>query len=56
MILPLGSIMESKRKYKSDNEANRSCKVMALDERIKILDKSRGGISGWPNIPLIVYF
>jgi hypothetical protein len=28
MILPLDSIMESKRKYKSNNEAKKSCKVM----------------------------
>jgi hypothetical protein len=42
MIFPLDSIMESKRKCKSDNEAKKSCKVMTLDEKIKILDKFRG--------------
>jgi hypothetical protein len=45
MILPLDSIMESKRKSKSDNEVKKSCKVMTLDEKIKILDKLRGGMS-----------
>jgi hypothetical protein len=45
MILPLDSIMESKRKCNSDNEANKSCEVIALDEKIKILDKLRGGMS-----------
>jgi phage gp16-like protein len=37
--------MESKHEYKSDNEAKISCKVMTLDEKIKILDKLRGGMS-----------
>jgi hypothetical protein len=37
--------MESKRKYKSDNEARKSCKVITLDEKIKILNKYRGGMS-----------
>jgi hypothetical protein len=45
MILPLGSIMKSKRKFKSENEANKSCMVLTLDEEIKILDKLRGGMS-----------
>jgi hypothetical protein len=45
MILPLDSITESKRKCKSDNEVKKSCKVMTLDEKIKILDKLRGGMS-----------
>jgi hypothetical protein len=45
MILPLDSIMESKRKCKSDNEAKKSFKVMIPDEKIKILDKLRGGMS-----------
>jgi hypothetical protein len=45
MILPLDSIMGSKRKCKSDTEAKKSCKVMTLDEKIKILDKLRGGMS-----------
>jgi hypothetical protein len=37
--------MESKRKCKSDNEANKICNVMTLDEKIKILDKLRGALS-----------
>jgi hypothetical protein len=45
MILPLYRFTKSKRKYKSDNEANKSCKVMTLDEKIKILDKLRNGMS-----------
>jgi hypothetical protein len=45
MILPLDSIMESKRKCKSDNKVKKSCKVMTLDEKIKILDKLRCGMS-----------
>jgi hypothetical protein len=45
MILPLNSTMETKRKCKSDNEVKKSCKVMTLDEKIKILDKLRGGMS-----------
>jgi hypothetical protein len=45
MMLPLDSIMESKRKCKSDNEVKTSCKVMTLDEKINILDKLRGGMS-----------
>jgi hypothetical protein len=44
MILSLDSITESKRKCKSDNEAKKSCKVMTLDGKIKILDKLRGGM------------
>jgi hypothetical protein len=42
MILPLDSKMELKHKCKNDNEAKKSCKVMTLDEKIKILDKLRG--------------
>jgi hypothetical protein len=45
MILPLDSIMESKSKCKSSNEGKKSCKVMTLDDKIKILDKLRGGMS-----------
>jgi hypothetical protein len=45
MILPLDSIMESKPKYKRYNEVKKSCKVMTLDEKIKILDNLRGGMS-----------
>jgi hypothetical protein len=37
--------MEPKRKRKAENEAEESCKVMILDEKIKILDKLRGGMS-----------
>jgi hypothetical protein len=37
--------MESKRKCKSDIKSNKSCKVMTLDEKIKILGKLRGGMS-----------
>jgi hypothetical protein len=37
--------MESKRKYQSDNEAKRSFKVMTLDDKTKIPDKLRGGMS-----------
>jgi hypothetical protein len=44
MILPFDSIMESKRKCKSDNEAKKSCKVMALDEKIQILETLHGGM------------
>jgi hypothetical protein len=69
MILRLDSIMELKRKCNSYNEAKKSCKVMALDEKIKILDKLRGGISAAAvgltfrchfvlksNFPFILYF
>jgi hypothetical protein len=45
VVLPLDSIMESKRKCKSDNTAEKSCKVMTLDEEILILGKLRGGMS-----------
>jgi hypothetical protein len=48
--------MESKRKCKSDNEAKESCKVMTLDEKVKIPDKLRGSMSSCPKIPLIFYF
>jgi hypothetical protein len=37
--------MESKCKYKSDSEAKKSCEVITLDQKIKILDKLRGGMS-----------
>jgi hypothetical protein len=36
--------MESKRKCKSDNEAEICCVVMTLDEEIKIVDTLRGGL------------
>jgi hypothetical protein len=45
MILPSDSITEPKRKCKSDNEAKKSCKVIIIDEKIKILDKLRRGMS-----------
>jgi hypothetical protein len=45
MILSLYGITKSKRKYKSHNEANKSGKVVNLNEKIKILDKLRGGMS-----------
>jgi hypothetical protein len=44
MILQLDSIMESKRKSRSDNEANKSCKVVTLDEITKIIDNMRGNM------------
>jgi hypothetical protein len=59
MTLPLVSIMESKHKSKSDNEAKKSCKVMTPDEKIKILDNVAWWYecsSSWPNILLIFYF
>jgi hypothetical protein len=37
--------MELKRKCNRDNEANKSFKVMTLYEKIKILDKLRGGMN-----------
>jgi hypothetical protein len=37
--------MESKLKCKSDNETKKSCKVMTLNDNMKILDKLRGGMS-----------
>jgi hypothetical protein len=40
--------MESKRKCKSGNESEKGCKVMTLDEKIKILHKLRGGMSAAP--------
>jgi hypothetical protein len=45
VVLPLDSIMESKRKCKSDNTAKKSCKVITLDDKIKFLGKLRGGMS-----------
>jgi hypothetical protein len=36
--------MESKRKCKCDNEVKETCKVMTQHEKIKILDKLRGGM------------
>jgi hypothetical protein len=57
MILPLDSIMESKCKHKSDNEANKSFKVMTPDEKIKILDKLCSGMSAAAvGLTLIFYF
>jgi hypothetical protein len=44
MVLPLDSIMKLKRKCRRDNEAKESCKIMTLDEKVKILDKLHGGM------------
>jgi hypothetical protein len=41
MILPT----ESNRKSKSDNEAKKCCRVVTLDEKIRIVDKLRGGMT-----------
>jgi hypothetical protein len=38
VILPLGGIVESKRKYKNNTEANKSFKAMTLYEKIQIVD------------------
>jgi phage gp16-like protein len=43
--IALGQHCEMKTKCKSDNETKISCKVMTLDEKIKILDKLGGGVS-----------
>jgi hypothetical protein len=45
MILPLDSIIESKCKCKSNNEAKKNCKVMTLGEKIKIPDMLHCGMS-----------
>jgi hypothetical protein len=37
--------METKRKHESENKANKICKVITLDEKIKILYKLRGGMN-----------
>jgi hypothetical protein len=42
--IALDSIMESKRKCKSDNKTKTNCRVMTLYEKIKILDKLRRGM------------
>jgi hypothetical protein len=42
--LTLDSIIESKCKFKSDKETNKSCKVTELDEKIKMADTLRGGM------------
>jgi hypothetical protein len=42
--LPLDNITETKCKCKSDNEANKSYKVMGLNEKINILHKLLGGV------------
>jgi hypothetical protein len=36
--------MESTRKCKSGNEAKKTCKVMTLDDKIRILGKLHGGV------------
>jgi hypothetical protein len=53
MILPLGSIMESKHKSQSDNEAKKSCKVMTLAVKIKTPDKMCGGTSAAAVVSII---
>jgi hypothetical protein len=67
--IPLGQHLESKRKCKIENVAKKSCKVVTLDEKIKILDELRGGMSAAAvgltfrsyfilksNFPFIFYF
>jgi hypothetical protein len=54
IVLPLYSIMQSKRKRKCDNEAQKTCKIVTLHEKIRILDKVRS--RNWPNITYIFYF
>jgi hypothetical protein len=44
MLLPTDSVVETKRKRENDNKTRKSCKVMILDEKIKIIDKLRGGM------------
>jgi hypothetical protein len=44
MVLPLDSVTGSKRKCKSDKEAKKGCKDVTPDNKIKILDKPRGGV------------
>jgi hypothetical protein len=67
MILRLDSIMESKCKYKSFNEAKESCEAMELDETINTVDKLRGGMCAAAvafllhlilksNFPFVFYF
>jgi hypothetical protein len=46
-------ILQSKRKCKSDKESKKCRTFMTLDEKIKIVDKLRVGMSSAPNIPLI---
>jgi hypothetical protein len=45
MMSSFNSIVESERKCKSDNEAKKGCKVMALDDIMKILDDLRSDSS-----------
>jgi hypothetical protein len=45
IVLPLDSITKPRCKCKSDKKANTRFKAVALDEKIKILDILRGGIS-----------
>jgi hypothetical protein len=44
-ILPLDSILESKRKCKSGNKAKTNCKVMTLVHKIKVVNTLRSGMS-----------
>jgi hypothetical protein len=48
--------MESKCKCRSDNEGKKRCKVMTLDQEMNFLGKLGGGMSSWPDIPLIFNF
>jgi hypothetical protein len=69
MLSHLDNDSESKRECKSDNEAKKSCTFMTLDEKIKMIDKLRGGMCAvavgltlvWyfnlkSDLPLIFYF
>jgi hypothetical protein len=61
--------MVSKRRCRGDKDAKKSCKVTTRDEKIKIIDKLRGGMCAvavgltlrWyfnlkSDLPLIFYF
>jgi hypothetical protein len=54
IILPLGSIMESKRTYKSYNEVKESINVIPLGEKIRQQISCADESSNcWPNIQMI---
>jgi hypothetical protein len=44
-ILPLGRVVESRCKSRSDNELQKSCKVMASEENTNVLTKFCGDVS-----------
>jgi hypothetical protein len=51
--------MESKRKYKIDNETKKCCKVMILNDKNKDSTEVARWYehsSSWPNIPLRFHF